>query len=79
VFLALNSLLDKEDHVIVHYPCYQSLSEIVVSIGCELTEWKTSDATNWKLDLDILKKSIKSNTKLIIVNVPHNPTGKAIK
>jgi aspartate/methionine/tyrosine aminotransferase len=29
--------------------------------------------------LDILKKSIKSNTKLIIVNVPHNPTGKAIK
>lgn len=32
IFLVWNSLLQPTDHVIVMYPCYQSLTEIAVSI-----------------------------------------------
>ena len=68
-------LLSKDDHIIVHYPCYQSLFEVANSIGCEVTRWETSHQNQWQLDVEFLKKSIKPNTKAIIVNTPHNPTG----
>lgn len=76
IFLTLNALLNKEDHVIVIHPHYQSLSEIPKAIGCEVSNWsmKNVDQT-WRIDLEQLEQLIKGNTKLIIVNFPHNPTG----
>lgn len=75
IFVAMNILLEKGDHVIVTFPGYQSLYEIANSLGCEVTKWIPDSKNNWELNLDFLKKSIKSNTKLIVTNFPHNPTG----
>jgi aspartate/methionine/tyrosine aminotransferase len=75
IFNAINVILGKDDHVIVHYPCYQSLMEVAKSIGAEVTLWKADQENNWKLDLDFLRKNIRSNTKLVVINCPHNPTG----
>jgi len=75
IFTFINGMLSRGDHVIVHYPCYQSLFEIANSIGCEVTKWKTAEENNWELDLDVLRQNIKPNTRAIIVNCPHNPTG----
>ena len=75
IFIALNSLLDKGDHVICTWPGYQSLYEIVESLGCELEKWQPSEKDNWKFDPNFLEEKIKPNTKLIIFNFPHNPTG----
>ena len=75
IFIALNSLLDKDDHVICTWPGYQSLYEIVESLGCELQKWQPDEDQGWKFDVDFLEQSIKPNTKLIICNFPHNPTG----
>ncbi|RYD02719.1 hypothetical protein N752_23350 [Desulforamulus aquiferis] len=75
IFIFMNSLLDKGDHVIVQYPCYQSLVEIACSIGCEITKWEMSEEQGWDLDMDFLASNIKANTKAIIINSPHNPTG----
>ena len=30
----------------------------------------------WALDIDALKKAITPQTKILILNSPHNPTGK---
>lgn len=73
-FISMNVLLCANDHVVTVSPCYQSLSEVVKSIGCELSLWKPNPS-NWEFNTDELAKSIKSNTKLIILNFPHNPTG----
>jgi aspartate/methionine/tyrosine aminotransferase len=70
----MNVLLQPSDHVIAVGPCYQSLSEIVKSISCELSFWKPNPA-NWTFDIENLKTLIKENTKLLILNFPHNPTG----
>ena len=68
-------MLQPGDHLIVHWPCYQSLFEIAKSIGCEVTFWEARLENNWALDLEELKRNLRTNTRAIIVNTPHNPTG----
>ncbi|MBN1682138.1 aminotransferase class I/II-fold pyridoxal phosphate-dependent enzyme [Candidatus Bathyarchaeota archaeon] len=75
IFVVINSLLDKKDHVIVTFPAYQSLYEVAETIGCEVTKWMPDPFNNWELDVDFLRRNIKSNTKLLVINFPHNPTG----
>ena len=75
IFAFMNATLDKSDHVIVHFPCYQSLFEVAHAIECDITRWETHEEDGWELDLDMLRQSIRSNTKAIIINCPHNPTG----
>ncbi len=75
IFIFMNVFLDKGDHIIVQYPAYQSLFEVAISIGCEVTKWEMNEQNNWELDIDFLKNSIKNNTKAIVINCPNNPTG----
>lgn len=75
IFNFMNVMLAPNDHVIVHFPCYQSLFEVADSLGCRVTKWTTTEENNWELDLDVLRQHIRPNTKAIIVNCPHNPTG----
>ncbi|AQS59407.1 aminotransferase class I/II-fold pyridoxal phosphate-dependent enzyme [Desulforamulus ferrireducens] len=75
IFIFMNTALNRGNHVIVQYPCYQSLHEIARSIGCEITHWEMNEENNWQPDLDFLKSKIKDNTRAIIINSPHNPTG----
>jgi len=73
-FISMNVLLNSTDHVITVSPCYQSLYEVGKSINCELSFWKPN-SEDWKFNTDDLEKLVKNNTKLIILNFPHNPTG----
>lgn len=73
-FILMNTLLEKGDHVICMRPAYQSLYQIVKSLGVELSFWEP-DPENWQLDPEALAALVQKNTKLIIVNFPHNPTG----
>ena len=75
IFNFMNVVLEKGDHVIVHAPRYQSLGAVAEAIGCEVTDWLAKSDSNWSLDLDELQKLLKPKTKLLVVNLPHNPTG----
>ncbi len=75
IFLALNAILKPEDHVICTFPGYQSLYEIAEGIGCTVTKWTPNEEQGWRFDPEFLVKSIQSNTKLLVLNFPHNPTG----
>jgi aspartate/methionine/tyrosine aminotransferase len=63
------------DHVIVHSPGYQSLAEVARAAGCAVSPWLAREENHWDLDLDELGRMLKANTKAIILNTPHNPTG----
>ncbi|KAB8033658.1 aminotransferase class I/II-fold pyridoxal phosphate-dependent enzyme [Fluviispira multicolorata] len=78
IYAALNTILNKDDHVIVFSPCYQSLKEIPNNI-CEVSEIQLK-FLNKKCFFDISEVStlIKPNTKMIIFNFPHNPSGTII-
>lgn len=75
IFLFMQAMLEQGDHVIVHTPCYQSLTEIAKAIGCDVSPWLAREENNWALDLDEFKNLLQPNTKAIVVNTPHNPTG----
>jgi len=75
IFLFMHAMLNAGDHVVVHSPGYQSLAEVARGIGCEISPWLAREENNWALELDELPKLIRKNTKLIVVNTPHNPTG----
>ena len=75
IFLFMHAVLNADDHIIVHTPCYQSLMDVAKAIGCDVSPWQARDENNWALDLDELRKLLRPNTKAIIVNTPHNPTG----
>jgi aspartate/methionine/tyrosine aminotransferase len=78
IFIAINCLLERGDHVICPFPCYQSLSEVASSLGCEVSRWSPVEANGWQFDLDALERLVRPSTKLIIINFPHNPTGSLI-
>jgi len=75
IFLFMHAALKENDHVIVHAPHYQALSEVAKSIGCDVSPWMAREENGWALDLDELRHLARSSTKAIIINTPHNPTG----
>lgn len=75
IFTFMNAALNVGDHVIVHAPGYQSLTEIARSIGCEVSLWQADAQNHWALDFDWLRHAIRPQTRAIVVNCPHNPTG----
>jgi aspartate/methionine/tyrosine aminotransferase len=75
IFTFMNAALEPGDHVIVQTPCYQSLAEIARSIGCEVTPWQTREQDGWALDVEFLRRQMRTNTRAIVINCPHNPTG----
>lgn len=75
IFNFMNVLLSPGDHMIVHWPGYQSLFEVAKSIGCQVTQWITHPEDKWELDIRSLKQRLRPNTKVVVVNLPHNPSG----
>ncbi|MCH9621376.1 MAG: Capreomycidine synthase [Chlamydiia bacterium] len=79
IYCSLKSLLTPSDHVIVFEPCYQSLKTIPESCGAEISKIPLEFENGWQIDINKVKVAMKKNTKLIILNYPHNPTGTLIK
>jgi aspartate/methionine/tyrosine aminotransferase len=74
ILVALNCLLKPGDHVIVGYPVYEPLYRVAAAIPCNISLWQANPG-HWQFDVDELEKLFRHNTKLIIINFPHNPTG----
>lgn len=78
IYAFMTSALEAGDHVIVQHPCYQSHYEVARHIGCDVTFWTGDEARGWALDLEVLKRELRPNTKAVMLTVPHNPTGHLI-
>jgi aspartate/methionine/tyrosine aminotransferase len=78
IFCSLNVLCEPSDHIIILTPCYQSLLEIPQFRSSDITKIALKEENQWKIDIDAISKAIKSNTKIIIINFPHNPTGQIV-
>lgn len=76
IFVPMNALLSAGDHVISIYPSFQSLYEIGRASGCQVSFWRARcDESGWRFDIDELENLVRANTKMLIINFPHNPTG----
>jgi hypothetical protein len=77
VFAVMHAILERDDHAIILTPNYQSAETLPLSI-CAVDGIALDAANGWSLDLALLQRKLRPNTKLIYVNFPHNPTGKVI-
>lgn len=75
IFIAMNSILQEGDHVVTTFPGYQSLYEIARSLGCEVSRWTPRESEGWTFRIGDLQEAVRKDTKLLVVNFPHNPTG----
>ena len=76
IFACMNTLLEPGDHVVCMYPAYQSLYEVARGLGCHVDFWHLHQtAQGWQADMDELAALMRPDTKAIVLNTPHNPTG----
>ncbi len=76
IYTAMRTLLEPGDHVVVLTPAYDSLLNLAQHITGNVSQWQIQPTpTGWQIDLDALADLVTAQTRLIIVNFPHNPTG----
>lgn len=76
IFLVMMTMLKPGDRVVVQTPCYQSLFELAAYRGCDVHPWPMVETDGgWRMDLDYLGDLLSADTRLLVINVPHNPTG----
>jgi len=75
IFALHNVLLEPGDHAVVVRPAYQSLAEVATAAGADVSRVELREAGGWRLDLSEVRAAVRPNTRLILTNEPHNPTG----
>lgn len=75
IFCLLSTMLGPGDHVVVTWPGYQSLYEVARAAGAKVGLHALREEDGWALDVDRLLRSLHDDTRMVVVNAPHNPTG----
>ncbi|HEX8691001.1 MAG TPA: capreomycidine synthase [Longimicrobium sp.] len=77
-FLLMTALLRAGDEVVVLDPGYQQLHAIAEALGCRLRRWPLRFEHGFAPDLDDLRAQLTPQTRMVVVNFPHNPTGASL-
>ena len=72
---AMLGILDPGDEVIVFEPFYENYGPDSILTG-STPRYVTLHEPNWSIDPDELRAAVNKRTRAIVVNSPHNPTGK---
>jgi aspartate/methionine/tyrosine aminotransferase len=75
IFCLMSTSLQEGNHVIVTWPGYQSLYEVARSAGATVSLHALREEDGWSLDVDRLVRSFRPETRMVVVNAPHQPTG----
>jgi aspartate aminotransferase len=75
----LAAVLNPGDEVIIPAPYWVSYPDMVLLAGGESVIVNTTQAQDFKITPAQLETAINDNTRLIILNTPSNPTGKAYR
>ena len=78
IFTAINTLLNPGDEMIVIEPAWPAYKDCALYAGVKVRTIKTTLEENWEPSISQIEKTINSNTKMISLNYPNNPTGKIL-
>lgn len=79
LFITMNLLMQGcgNPHAVVVGPAYQSLCQILDSLGCRVSAWKP-ERGDWSFSVERLRELVSPETRVIVINFPHNPSGSYI-
>ncbi len=75
IFSTILGLVNPGDEVIIFEPYYDSYIPSIEFAG-GIPKYYTLKSPDWAIDPDELESLFSDKTKLIMINTPHNPTGK---
>ncbi len=75
LFSTIQAFIDEGDEVIMFEPFYDA-HEADVRLAGGIPKFVTLHKPDFSFDEEEFKEQINSKTKMIIINTPHNPTGK---
>jgi len=83
IFNVLSTFMTTGDEVLCiepYFDAYKKAADMVgvktVGVPLRFNSQSTKISSMFELDLDELESKITANTKLLVLNTPHNPTGK---
>lgn len=78
IFTAINTFITAGDEVIIFEPAYDCYAPTIKLLGGLVKPFELQ-APDYKIDWEMVKKLFSANTKMIIINTPHNPTGSILR
>lgn len=78
VFAAISTLLNYGDEIIVIEPAWPAYKECALYSGVKVRTVITTLEEKWEPSTDQIRGMINTNTKMIVLNYPNNPTGKIL-
>ena len=73
---AVLGLVEPGSEVLLIEPFYDSYSPVIAMAGCQRRAVPlVQDGRCFRIDVDGLRRALTPNTKALVVNSPHNPTG----
>jgi aminotransferase len=73
--VAMRTLLEPGDEVILPCPCFVCYEPIATMLGAKVININTKPENNFKLTANEVKNAITDKTKLLVLPFPNNPTG----
>lgn len=77
IFSTLSACINAGDEVIIFEPAYDSYAPTVRMLGGLVKSYEMAPP-EYDIDWEMVKKLFTASTKMIILNSPHNPTGKIL-
>ncbi len=78
IFTAITTLLNPGDEMIVIEPAWPAYKDCALNAGIKVRTINTTLEDKWEPSLEQIENIINSNTKMIVLNYPNNPTGKIL-
>ena len=78
IFTAITTLLNPGDEMVVIEPAWPAYKDCALNSGIKVRTISTTFEGKWEPSLEQIKSTINSNTKMIVLNYPNNPTGKIL-
>lgn len=73
-----NLLLEPGDEVVCLWPAYQPLYELAQGAGGSVRFVELDERDGFRIDLDRIEAAVTKRTRVVLLNVPHNPTGQTL-
>ncbi len=73
--VALRSVIEPNDEVIIATPCFVSYEPCAILAGAKVVPIALKKENDFKLTPEELESVITNNSKILLINYPNNPTG----
>jgi aspartate aminotransferase len=78
IFTVITTLLNPGNELIVIEPAWPAYKDCALHAGVKVRTINTTLEDNWEPSIEQIEQTINSNTKIIALNYPNNPTGKVL-